>query len=95
MVLLEAMAAGLPVVVPDHGAMAAVAGDGGIVFEGVDVHRLSDALSQLESDELVATKSDAARRRYEADFTLAAGARRLEGVYRMAISRSKTASEGR
>lgn len=88
MVLLEAMAAGLPAVVPDHGAMAEVAAGGGIVFRGGDIGGLSDALAQLESDDLVATSAEAGRRRFETEFTLAEGARRLEEVYRTAIRRS-------
>lgn len=52
MVLLEAMAAGLPVVVPDHGALVETAGGGGIPFRPLDVVTLAEALESLADGDL-------------------------------------------
>jgi len=48
--IVEAMHAGLPVVVPRHGGAAWVAGKAGVTFENGDTSSLSDALCSLVSD---------------------------------------------
>lgn len=90
MVLVEAMAAGLAVVVPRHGAMAEVAGEGALVYEGADVRTLAALLSGLESAELVAGLAAASRARFEDRFTPEHAVGLLENAYQLARSRNST-----
>lgn len=87
MVLVEALSCGLPVVVPDHGALPEVAGEAGITFAAGDRGQLARALSSLESDSLVADKSAAALQRYRERFTPWKGLADLEEIYEMAKAR--------
>ena len=71
--ILEAMCFGLPVVASAVGAIPETVGDGeqGLLIEPHDVEGMHAALEQLITDEdLRRRMGTAARRRYEADFTL-------------------------
>lgn len=81
MVLLEAMAAGMATVVPAHGALPEVAGEGGIVFPIAD---MKSALQGLRSDDEVDRLGAASRARYVSEFGPEEGLRRLEAVYHLA-----------
>lgn len=84
MVLVEALSCGLPVVVPDHGALPEVAGEAGVTFAAGDRARLASALNSLASDSLVADKSAVAIETYRERFTPSQGLTRLEDIYEMA-----------
>lgn len=88
MVLLEALSAGLGVVVSGNGGLADIAGDAGLSFEAGSVKGLAERLSALHNDNLVDSMGFAARTRYENRFNPAVGLEGLEKVYRLAISRS-------
>lgn len=89
MVVLEAMAAGLPIVVPDLGALPEIVGEGGLVFRAGDIGHLAQLSGALSDDRLVDEKGAAARAEYQARYSEAAGLRRLEEVYRLAIERAQ------
>lgn len=93
MVLVEALSCGLPVVVPDHGALPEVAGEAGLTFAPGDRRQLASALTGLANDSLVADKSTAALQTYRERFTPERGLARLEDIYEMAKARH-AASEG-
>jgi glycosyltransferase involved in cell wall biosynthesis len=81
MVLLEAMAAGLPVVVPDHGALPDIAGSGGVEFKALDVESLAGALGSLSDDALIDSKGASSRSEYLSRYTPAESACRLVSIY--------------
>lgn len=81
MVLLEALAAGLPVVVPDHGALLEAAGEAGLAFASGDPLSLAAEISRLSSDATVERCGAAARERYLEVFTPEIGLARLEEIY--------------
>ncbi|MGH8952483.1 MAG: glycosyltransferase family 4 protein [Acidimicrobiia bacterium] len=87
MVLLEAMAAGLPVVVPDHGAMVEIAGSGGIPFRALDIGSLAGALDQLADDELADRLGASSRASYLDRYTPDASAKALLETYALVTSR--------
>ena len=89
MVLLEAMAAGLPVVVPDHGAMVEIAGSGGIPFRALDVESLAGALDLLSNDDLADRRGAESRGAYLDRYTLIGNAEALTDIYALAISRKR------
>jgi glycosyltransferase involved in cell wall biosynthesis len=79
-VVLEAIAAGLPVVTTDRGAIAetVIHGEGGFVLDEPDPDRLADRVLQLlDSAELRDRMGNAARDRYLAEFTQAAADKKL------------------
>jgi glycosyltransferase involved in cell wall biosynthesis len=82
--LVEAMAAGLPVVSTRHGGVPAVLNherEGLLVPEG-NVGRLADALERLLVDAPLRRElGTAAARRAEHEFDVAPAARQLEGIY--------------
>lgn len=84
MVLLEAMAAGLPVLVPDHGDLTEIAGEGGIRFEPCDVGSLADALALLEDGRRVDRHGAAARAVYLDRHQPSRGVTRLLEIYERA-----------
>jgi glycosyltransferase involved in cell wall biosynthesis len=86
MVLLEAMAAGLGVVVPGHGALPEIAGAGGAVFTGRDTPDLARVLDDLASDGAVDRLGEEARRRYLAAYSPAVALGELESVYARAMA---------
>jgi glycosyltransferase involved in cell wall biosynthesis len=82
-VLLEAMAAGLPIVASSSGFIPKVVGDAGVIFEEGNERALASALTSVMDDEvlrarLVARGHAAVAERYSHD----AIARRLYAVYR-------------
>jgi len=82
--LVEALAAGIPVVATDVGGVAEVVADGetGLLAPSEDSDALAEAVWKLRDDSLRATFGIAARKRYEARFTIAAMVERTEQVYR-------------
>ncbi|HEX6308930.1 MAG TPA: glycosyltransferase family 4 protein [Longimicrobiales bacterium] len=84
LVLLEAMAAGLPVVATRHVAIPEIVEDGetGILVEPRDVDGLTTALRRFAVDPALRVRLGAAgRRRYEAEFTAARWATRMARVF--------------
>ena len=87
MVLLEAMAAGLPVVVPDHGALVETAGAGGIPFRPLDVGSLADVLRTLANDDLIDRTGAASRDVYIDGYQPSGNVARLVEIYALVHSR--------
>jgi glycosyltransferase involved in cell wall biosynthesis len=96
LVVAEAMAAGLPVIVPRGGALAevaaaaAVGADSGV--DGTAAERLSRALHRAVDDRLVDTAGAAGRARFLARFSRADGLRNLLDAYRSAASPLESAT---
>ena len=87
MVLVEAMAHGLPVIGSNIGAMAEVIQDGvtGLHFEVGDVQSLRDAVSRLLNDESVLRKmSEASVREYRMKYSPEVNLDQLMGIYESA-----------
>ncbi len=87
--LLEAMAAGVPVVAPAHGALPDLihATGGGLVATSAEPAAIADALFELWMDPTRA--ADLGRRgraKVTSDFTVIRMAERVEAVYREAVS---------
>ncbi|MGW4484138.1 glycosyltransferase [Amycolatopsis sp. NPDC004368] len=88
LVVVEAMAAGVPTVVPAHGAFEELISDGvtGLLHEPGSVTGLADALRDVVADpERNRKMGEAARQRYDKDFTPEVGLRRLVAGYEAAI----------
>jgi glycosyltransferase involved in cell wall biosynthesis len=85
MVLLEALAAGLPVVVPDHGPLHEASGEGGIIFRAGDQGALGRALSRLTASSRVDELGRRSRIRYETAYRPSSGLAALTRAYQMAI----------
>jgi glycosyltransferase involved in cell wall biosynthesis len=87
LVVVEAMAAGVPTVAPAHGAFTELVEDGvtGLLHRPGDAASLADGLRRVRSDSNRAM-GVAARRRYERDFTPAVGLARLIEGYEAAIA---------
>jgi glycosyltransferase involved in cell wall biosynthesis len=84
MAMLEAMAAGLPVIVTRVGAVpeAVVDGEEGLLFSPGDVDMLSQHLRTLYDDPQLASRlAGAGRRRVEREFSLDASAHMLQQLY--------------
>ncbi len=81
MVILEALAAGLPVVAPRLGPVPEIVGEAGLLFEPGDPTGLAASLRRLGEPATVATAGAAARRRYLDAFTPATGLANLERAY--------------
>jgi glycosyltransferase involved in cell wall biosynthesis len=84
LVILEAMAAGLPVVSTRHGAIPEMVVDGetGILVEPRDVHGLADALRRLALEPALRTgMGRAGRARYLAHFTVPRWVARMAVVF--------------
>jgi glycosyltransferase involved in cell wall biosynthesis len=95
---LEAMRAGRPTIVSDAGGAAEAVLDGatGFVVPRGDVERLRRALSTLANDRAwLVTMGEAARRRYEAEFTFDRMYARTVGVYEDALARHAARRRGR
>jgi glycosyltransferase involved in cell wall biosynthesis len=84
MVVLEALAAGLPVWHTDMGALAETAGGGGVSLGDGQVHALVTALQLLEDDGLVDRVGAAARREFERRYAPEKAIRALRQIYRTA-----------
>ncbi len=81
LVILEALAAGLPVVAPRLGPVPEMVGDAGLLFDPTDPGGLARALRRLEDPASVEAASAAAGHRYRAEFTPEAGIANLEQAY--------------
>lgn len=80
-VLAEAMAASLPVVGSDSGAIPEVVGPAGLIVEEGEPDRLADALHRLRDEpELRRQLGDAGRRRHLAEFSIPAYADKIATV---------------
>lgn len=86
MVVLEGMASGLPVVVPDHGGLPGAIGDGAITFQPGRVDALRDALGRLSSDTVVDQLGSSSRAAYEARYAPDVGLDALLAVYQRAVA---------
>src|SRR6185437_10057409 len=87
-VVLEGMAAGLPVLAPDEGGPAEVIEDGrtGVLFAGRDTHALASAMQALAADEGRRRSLGAAAREALAAYRPQAVAERLEQAYEQILS---------
>jgi len=91
LVVAEAMAAGLPVIVPSGGALAEVAGGGAAVepevaeVAGSAVGALARSLRRAVEDEVVDRAGRHGRERFSAEFSEAVGLARLTDAYRSVI----------
>lgn len=93
LVVVEAMAAGVPSVAAAHGAFVELIENGvtGLLHRPDDPQSLADCLRRIvAAPEANRTMGQAARRRYERDFTPAAGLDRLIAGYEAAIAGSDT-----
>ena len=86
LVVVEAMAAGVPTVAPAHGAFEELVTDGGLLHAPGDAGSLAAALNDVLDPVRNEQMGEAARRRYEADFTPEVGLNRLIDGYQEAIS---------
>lgn len=88
LVVVEAMAAGVPAVVAGHGSLAELVSDGvtGLTHRPRDAASLADGLRRLVTDQALNLRLGAAARdRYEQAFSPRAGLANLESGYRAAI----------
>ncbi|CAL9412209.1 glycosyltransferase [Streptomyces sp. enrichment culture] len=89
LVVVEAMAAGVPAVAAGHGAFAELVEDGrtGLLHRPGDAASLAEALRRVTGDGARNRElGRAARRRYERDFSPAVGLERLLEGYRAAVA---------
>lgn len=91
LVVVEAMAAGVPAVAPAHGAFTELVDHGvtGLLHRPQDPASLADGLRRIRSEHNH-TMGTAARRRYERDFTPAVGLDRLLSGYESAITEGRS-----
>jgi glycosyltransferase involved in cell wall biosynthesis len=94
LVVVEAMAAGVPAVCAAHGALVELVSDGvsGILHEVGDVASLSACIDAVIDPGTSARMGAAARARYLADFTEQTGLARLVEGYRAAVGGERGAS---
>jgi glycosyltransferase involved in cell wall biosynthesis len=87
LVVVEAMAAGVPSVVADHGSLSELVSDGvtGVTHRPGDAAALTSALRRMVA--APAALGVAARARYEQEFTPSVGLANLEAGYREVVSR--------
>jgi glycosyltransferase involved in cell wall biosynthesis len=83
MVVLEALAAGLPVWRTDMGALAETAGRGGVSLGDGQVTTLADAIQPLDNDGLLDRVGVAAREEFEHRYTPERAIEALRQIYRM------------
>lgn len=84
MVMVEGLAAGLPIVVFDRGAMVEIADAGGLVCEGGGVAALTSALDRLADGATVDTLGRGARATYEKRHRPSVGVDMLVDIYQRA-----------
>ncbi len=85
LVLVEALAAGLPVVAFDVGSISGILGDGAVAVVPPGERSLATALESLSNDEMLDATGAAARSRYERFYRPEAHVEKLTAVYRRAI----------
>jgi glycosyltransferase involved in cell wall biosynthesis len=89
LVVVEAMAVGVPVIAAAHGAFVELVEDGitGLLHRPGDVATLADQLAEVVRDpERNVRVGEAARARYDRDFHPSVGVERLVANYRAAIA---------
>jgi glycosyltransferase involved in cell wall biosynthesis len=86
LVVVEAMAAGVPAVAADHGSLPELVADTGLTHAPNDAHSLADAIHRVLDPARNRSLGEAARRRYEAEFSPRAGLANLVAGYRAAIA---------
>jgi len=84
---LEAMSAGVPVVLSNRGSLPEVAGGAGVLFEPDDADALATAIERLACDRAWAEARARAGLARAATFTWGAAAARLRAAYEAAMSR--------
>lgn len=97
LVVVEAMAAGVPVVAAGHGAFVELVEDGrtGLLHRPGDVASLASCLRRITGGRAAGREMGrAARLRYERDFSPAVGLERLVEGYRAAIAGRSTLARG-
>jgi glycosyltransferase involved in cell wall biosynthesis len=95
-VALEAIAAGLPVLLSDLGAMTELLGPGAgsALFPPGDVDALRDRIRSLEEDTFVDVQGDLNRRRFVARFSHSIATQQLETIYRSVLPAPSTSTRG-
>jgi glycosyltransferase involved in cell wall biosynthesis len=90
LVALEAAAAGLPVILSDHGSMSGLFGPGAeeLLFPPGDVGALAAQLARLDDDRFVDDHGRFTRRRFEERYTHRTALEALERVYRSVVGLS-------
>lgn len=89
LVVVEAMAAGVPVVAAAQGAFVELVDDGitGLLHRAGDAESLADRIAEaIRSPERNRAMGEAARARYDRDFVPSAGVERLVSSYRAAMA---------
>ena len=86
---LEAMSAGVPVVVSNRGSLPEVVGSAGTLVDPDDVEGLASALVRLLSDDDAAARAGAAGLARARDFTWSAAAATLHRAYTGAVERRR------
>jgi glycosyltransferase involved in cell wall biosynthesis/GT2 family glycosyltransferase len=89
-VAVEAMAAGVPVVASDSGALRDVVGGAGTLVPPGDATALARALAEVRDDPALAARMRAAGRTRAAEYTWAAIAERYEAMYCEVRTRART-----
>ncbi|WCM28045.1 glycosyltransferase family 4 protein [Sphingomonas sp. QA11] len=79
---LEAMAAGVPVIAGNQGALPEIVGDSALLVDPYDVEALRAALVQLDGDAILRSTLGAAGRARAQDFTLAQYQARIDRIHR-------------
>lgn len=86
MVLLEALAAGLPVIASEIGGSGDTVGEGGRTVDPYDSRAWSIVLESLQDGSWLREASQAARHRYEQEFSPAQALTNLEMTYEKAVA---------
>jgi glycosyltransferase involved in cell wall biosynthesis len=87
--VLEAMAAGVPVIASPRGSLPEVVGDGGCLLDDLTPEALATAIHHMTSDEHLARRWAAAGRTRAAAFTWDAAAATLQRAYSDAVERRR------
>ena len=86
MVLIEAMACGLPIVAYDTGAIKEVVGNAGIYIHEGDINGLAFAIRKLIEDKIFARKlSTMGRERVEKEYDCRKTAKKIEELYKKLV----------
>lgn len=80
MPLLEAMKEGLPVITSNHGALAEVAGDAGILVDAYDSNAIGQAMERIESDAPLRADLQMRGRARAAEFSWEKTAQKIQGI---------------